>query len=459
MAQTRSVSISVFLLVIASVCTVPVLVLVHTKTSSLRGNGDRGIVDAEDTKRPSSEGSGTQRKLLSMELDYEFVQRANLAHYLSKLMKRNTLLDEIDYWNDYYQSFMAWDFLGHDRAMVVKKDDVCYTHFKAQSRNSLIDIWQTLNPLVQRNAYGTGCDVRKSYYNAYEAPYQDEMKAETDRCVKSCENGDCPLILCGTSTGGASAMVAALDPFMQKYDPLVIVTGPLRALISDECDALDTDRIYRITTANAGYYDAASDGSPKMGRHFGHHIMLDEMSNPFYIGPDDSTLRQPDNYNIHIVEAYINRLQALADRPASDYPMTLEQFPDGHWCTLSDECNSGHCQLDDPLLEGVCSELGGGAADVSRDDVLLAVGSICSNADECATGMCVLGRCAMEDGLLAVGSYCEEHENCATDKCVDNFCMDKTGEGSWCRNDWECASNLCAGRLSWIMMRRCAADP
>ena len=412
-----------------------------THQSSLRGTED-ALEDAAINEEQQQE-----RQLLSMQWDYEFVQRASFTHALSKMMKRLTLMDEIEYWNEYYQSFMAWDDGWNDRSLVVKEDDVCHVHFKAQSRNALLDIWQTLSPFVKYNAFGTGCDVRRSFYNAYEAPYIDDLRAETTRCVKSCTDSDCPLILSGTSVGGSSAMIASLDPFMKQYNPTVIVTGPLRAIINDDCDQVDIDNIFRIVTANAGVYDAASDGSPKMGRHFGHFFILDEMNGVYYISANDNVLRSPDTYNIHIVETYINRLEALANRDPSEFPITLTQFPDGHWCTQDDECNSGSSCGND----GVCST-GGDAI------VVHSVGAPCTAGSDCTSGMCMLSKCTMDNGLLAVGSPCEEHANCDTDKCTEGFCTDKTFNGSWCKNDWDCVSNSCAGPLSWILMRRCT-DP
>ncbi|CAB9528783.1 expressed unknown protein [Seminavis robusta] len=415
-------------------------------SASLRG-GNEGEDNARSLQdRPALQTTWTQ----------DFAKRGQRSCNLTHLVKSDTLMDEVEYYDtEVYQRFMAWDDGVNDRTLVVKDENVCYLVFQGMNRHVFWDYIQTLSPFVKHNVFGSDCDVRRSFYRAYETNFADEMREYLDDCVQSCipdTEAPCPVVLAGHSTGAATATIASLDPRMRKYDPVTYALGPLRAIIN-ECNDIDGTKIYRIVAANAGVYDAASDGSPKKGRHYGESFIMDEMNQFIYLGLNDAKLRYPDNYNIHIIETYLNRMNALGNQPAENFPMTVAQFDDGHWCTEDDECNSGHCNLE----AKVC-----GPATMDEDgtmEVGLLPGSECTENESCVYGLCVLGRCAMENGKLGSGSACEEHDQCDSEKCFNSFCQDKLYNGSWCKEDYECISNSCSGPMSWIQMRKCADPP
>lgn len=419
----------------------------------LRSSGpyhDHNDPSAED--RPRQLQDDAEEPVGNYEWSYDFVKRAAVGFNLTLIVKDDYLMDgeKVErYDTEVFQSFQVFEDLLDDRTLVVKDDDVCYMAVRGQERHILFDIWQTLSPFVKKDAFGSGCDVRRSFYNAYNARYADKMHDAIDECVASCDGGEnCPLVLNGHSTGAAAVTIAALDPRIKKHNPTIHAMGPLRGIISMDCQDETLLNIYRIVAANAGLYDASADGSPKMGRQYGKFFMMDEMNDFYYISPDDNVLRSPDTYAIHGLEVYSNRMQALAARPESDFPLTLSQFSNGHWCGYNDECESGLCSS-----AKVCSW--NEEAIVTHTE-----GAACANGNQCTSGTCKLGRCTLTNGKMGEGSPCEEHDDCDTEKCASGLCISQFFNGSFCNEDWECASQSCSGPMSFIalMMRRCA-DP
>lgn len=406
--------------------------------SRVDGTVLRGNDNGQEQREVQAEPRATQ-------WDYPFVRRAQIAVNLTHLVKAVDLMETIGFYSGYYQSFMAYDDNVNDRTIVSKIEDECYVVFQGMNRHVIFDVLQTLNPLVKRSVFGTSCNVRRSFYNGYETRYADTMRERVDQCANSCGDEQCPVILSGHSTGASSAVIAALDPRIQKYNPITYAFGPLRGLVTS-CPELDTSQMYRIVAANAGVYDAASDGSPKLGIQVGEFFIMDEMDDFYYIGKDDNKVRMPDDYNIHIIEVYLNRVNALANLGPAAFPLTLGQFPDGHWCTEHDECDSGSCDA------GVC------ASSTSSALVLNLPGSPCEEGSMCTSGVCLVGKCTLENGKAVTGAPCVTNEDCDTDKCKEGFCLDKLLNGSWCDENFECVSDSCSGPKSWIGMHKCR-DP
>jgi len=290
--------------------------------------------------------------------------------------------------------------------------------------------------------------VLQSFYTAYETNYADDFRAEIDSCVKSCSSdgssaADCPLILSGNSVGGSIALVAALDPKLQQYNPTTITLGPHRSVVNEYCTDINTSSIYRIITANAGYYDRESDASQRIGTHVGHTIIADEMSQFAYVGFNDDKIRLPDNDNIHAIEVYLTRITNLAN--SDSFPITLTRFSDGHWCTENDECQSGSCE------ETVCTPAYG-------ETPKNLPGAKCysfTGAATCASGKCFMGRCTLLNGLSAMGNPCSTHDGCETQRCSNFFCLPKAYTGNACDEDVDCESNKCSRSSSWVLKKQC----
>jgi len=413
-----------------------VLQLVQNVRGQLRGGADKRHLGSSQQRDPKVWDEG-------------FVKSLQMGTYLNHLPHTvanfNVILDMAPELNQNLQSFKAYYDGINDLTMLAKEGDACFVAFAAQRRNGIFDLIQTVNPIIKKNAFGTNCDVRQSFYNGYETNYADELRADIDTCVKSCsDDKDCPLYLSGNSVGGAIAITASVDPRLQAYNPITFAMGPLRAIINEECTDLNTNSIYRVVSSNAGFYDASADGSPKVGYHVGHTIYMDEVNEFVYLGLNNGLLRFPDNYNIHTIEVYLNRINSLSD--SGVYPITLnEGYRDGHWCNYNDEC-----------LSGTCSD--GSCASYSAVPALLGVGANCTEAfdgSDCESGICHRGKCALPNGLAATGSPCVEHSECSFQRCADGFCLPKVFTGNWCAEDNDCVSGSCSGPMSWVGLRTC----
>ena len=420
-------------------------------TKCQAGQLRRGSQDATSDINNQQEQRQLSESVGTFEWSYDFAKKAAVGFNLTLIVKDDYLdKQKINTYNEeVFQSFKVFGDLLDDRTLVVKDDDVCYLAIRGQERHILFDIWQTLSPFVKRNAFGSGCNVKRSFYYAYDACFADDMRAALDECVASCADGPCPVVLHGHSTGASAVTIAALDPRIKKYNPTIFAMAPLRAIVTEGCEDEDLAKIYRIVAANAGIYDGATDGRLHAGHHYGKFFMMDEMNDFYYIAPTDDGGRMPDSLSIHGLEVYSNRMEALAARPASDFPLTLSQFPDGHWCNYNDECESGLCSV-----AKIC------ASGEEFNNIMRMEGAPCTEGTQCTSGICKFEKCALSNGKMAEGSPCEEHSDCATNKCSEGACLSQFFNGSFCNEDYECASQSCSGSMSFIalMMRRCA-DP
>lgn len=89
-----------------------------------------------------------------------------------------------------------------DQAAVTKLGSVCYAAFRGTNFFNWRDLVQNLK-LGNREVcvHGECCRVESGFYDGYHTNYRKDLETDVRKCVASCGNDNCPLILTGHSQG------------------------------------------------------------------------------------------------------------------------------------------------------------------------------------------------------------------------------------------------------------------
>lgn len=399
---------------------------------------------------------------LSVIITKTFVKRAVVASDLSFIAYEYDIASnaKTKQYRKIYDEFNSWED-SNDAHLLVKEKGVCYGVFRGTLQTSLTDIFQNLYP-TNVQVEGSNCEVRKGFHKAYFTSYQPEFQRKLEKCVKSCaingkSNKNCPLVLSGHSQGASVAIVASID--LRKYDPATMAFGPLKTITNlnrnnekSGCTDMTPQRMYNFINASGGVYDDIPYGYSPSGFHVGHSLLVDEGNAFAYTGLNDNTLRGPPARNIHAVELYRTRMEALLDDGGDNcdgsFPRVITQWDDGHWCTLSDECKSSICDPDDNICIPKLENNKQNSRNKKRKHrkqvaaLIRSSGSPCTKDSMCASGICFRKEtCALASGKLGIGARCQNPKDCDAGRCDNgrssgsNICSPLRGNGAFCDED------------------------
>merc|ERR1712071_37069 len=158
----------------------------------------------------------------------------------------------------------------------------------------------------------------------------------------------------------------------------------------------------------------------------------------------DSTERSP---------GYLDRITTLLDN-AKSYPLSTQGFVPPNYCSDDSECESKTCARETSFSYEQCL-----SQDCASDDQCKAgrcdagtclpkLGSCmeCDENSDCASGTCLLFKCANLEGKMDDECRCEWDTDCDSGRCegfVPPMCEAALPEGSGCDEHSDCLSNNC----------------
>lgn len=352
----------------------------HTDTNIVRqlNNGIEGNGDGNATVCPEvsqkEERSGLRQYLptdLMSLVDFSLNVTMDIA-------KDPGLYHRVPWYRKTYERFFVWhDF--NDAHILLKHDDKCWATFGGQKLFNLLDRLQQLVPLPMK-ARNSTCWVRGGYFNAYYTSYLEDFKSKTKGCVESCADSPCPLILTGDLQAGGVAIVASTD--LKEFNPIVITfsapkvlyeTGPFYAKNKGKCTDVNPYNHFRFTSLTLGNrpaYDRLAYDYSFGAQHIGNQIIVDSNRNAVNVGLYGSDTRSPIGQNFQTINRHVKNWKSLMDICR---PVPVAGWPNGHFCSKHDECQSNFC------LQKQCS---------STHVMLLNAGQRCNDDLECISGKC-----------------------------------------------------------------------
>lgn len=365
-------------------------------------------------------------------LDENFLKLAYRAATLSGAVnKDDTVISKL------YPTARSWTN-EPDKALIVQLDDdgICWIAFRATTWTA--DDWaQNLNPRYSESVCRPDssstqcCTTRQGFEEAYqETNYWQALQDSLDECVSgsglsstgtahpACPNGQpCPVVLTGTSQGGAIAQVAAV--YLQNYNPTVITFGQPPTM-NDGCTAMDSNRLYRfvntvINDQGLLKYDAVPFlGDNYFGRsidHSGHLFVLHEQDNQqvaYYrnlypmVGSGDLSFW--DLQEAHTIDSTLERIETFLEYldDSNNVVIQLDGWQIGSSCTRNSECMSPR----------ICS----------------------GQSHKCSSGL-VGDACWLENDCLQPDYTCEGVWN--------PTCQAKLNSGRGCNESTDCKSGRC----------------
>jgi hypothetical protein len=398
------------LLLVVSLIIIAVAVPLATQTnkkskesdSSERGKSDNESENSNSTKDvpvdPLSLLPGTN--MMSKEL-FNFVSNMVLV---SRVAYNETPAD-------FFPEAVRYED-GIDAAIFVKLDNKCIVAFQATTA-SILD-WKQNIPFHESvefsSATGKPCRTQVGFHNAYfKADYVDTLEQDVRDCLAGCPEGDCELILTGSSQGAAVAAVAAVA--MDDLLPRLITFGQPATLFDVEngtsCgDIIPQERYIRfVNTAERplntipGQQDASAnvtvlqyDPVVMLPARFhatdylGNLILLgDGKSSHLALYPQDQREEVPPslfaNFDTHLMVAYIAKFQAILEH-LGDNPISLDGFLDGAMCNYDSEC-----QPNSRCYNRTCTS---STTPMETPPNPLENGELCYQDEDCKSNVCVV---------------------------------------------------------------------
>jgi Lipase (class 3) len=325
-------------------------------------------------------------------LNYQYMLSTKVAADLGVRLYRydgsNEQKNKYDYINVYTDK--------PDGAMLAARNNRCYVGFQGLDvfdpqgvarENLLPGVRQACPPKGAANNNAC-CTVRAVIWDTYfTTSYRQELERDIQTCVKTkCTNPDDCLYLTGYSSGGGTAILAAI--LHHDLKPRVITFGTAKAL-NPECPYANPKRWVNWVNSRKNNelrrleYDEYPWSESENGLEtFGYMLGLsDDMSGVVNFGLFDNknnsnnrketVLSGPwDPINLfrthRLTEiiykggapGYADRIDALRFRRAAlggineEYPISTNGYASGSLCTIDRECESRQCRLEKRGLRG-----------------------------------------------------------------------------------------------------------
>jgi len=243
--------------------------------------------------------------------------------------------------NPYYSNFTGFGDIN-DQALVAKvaSEDTCYGVFMGSEKLNPFDAIQNLNPF-NTDMENTDCQVRSAFFDAYSTSYNDEFRNAVNDCVASCGDTQCPLVFAGYGSGGAVAVVAAID--LNKYTPSVVTFGSPRPIVllgNKPCNDFDSAKHFRFVATKGGVWDYVPMTMPLLtdSAHLGIPLFLDGMDYPLFSpGINNDEDWEPQAKGLHKLAVYEEYITHLFEQNCFPVPVT-PGWPAGHACNENREC-------------------------------------------------------------------------------------------------------------------------
>ena len=301
-----------------------------------------------------------------------------------------------------------------DFALVAKKDDTCYVAWSGTDQE-LREEWDQ-NFDTSAKTVGN-CQVHNGFDRNYSQ--RDKVDAAINDCLASCgadtesdgstSNNACPLVLTGSSQGGATAAIASL--YWIEQNPIVITFGAPRAVHSN-CNLLQANNHYRFVSVDSSGDRMKYDFVPMLptgGQHYGHTFLVSDDADVAYLGWNDNVTRMAaamPSVSLHLMDAYSERIELWhSQMEAVNLPIDIFGWDDDETCGFDDECSSERCEdaRCQPLLESC---------------------DTCRNDSDCTSGQCVYflsslrSVCASDSsGKMDDGCICDRSSDCQSGRC------------------------------------------
>lgn len=425
-----------------------------------------------------------------------------------------------------FESFDFWaDSNGEpDQALVAKLGDTCWGAFRGTENqdslgNVVADWLQNIDGAKTEICSASGgirrcCSARRGFVEAYHASFQSDFESALRSCAATCTNPEDCVRLTGSSQGGAIAAVAAV--FFADLNPTVITFGQPPAL-SGSCTLVQSSKWYRFinTDTDPGLLGLTIDpvtclkGMAEWVQHYGHAITMGNSDTSIAYGglnaQCDTPIYRWDLVDTKFVDAhsmyqrgdrcpgYRDRIEAFLNK--DQFPLALNGFAQGEYCTKDNECETNRCKNTNYLtpLSKQCTGLQGGPCNTSSDCTTFACAkskcstgltgadcdgngdcrssrcdggkclaklgsrSTCNEYSDCLSNKCLAGQCTQNNGKVANGGKCYYGSNCDSGRCegysVIGTCYSRLGSGSGCNENSDCNSNHC--RFSWWRGWKC----
>jgi hypothetical protein len=303
---------------------------------------------------------------------------------------------------------------GIDAAILVKLDNKCIVAFQATTA-SILDWIQNIpfhESIEFLSATGKACRTQRGFHNAYfKVDYLDTLHQDIRDCISACPDGDCELILTGSSQGGAVAAVAAVA--MDDLHPRLITFGQPATLFDVEngtscSDIIPQERYIRfVNTAERplntlpGQHQSSANVTVlqydpvvmlparfNATDHLGNLILLgDGKSSHLALYPQGQREDVPPslfaNFDTHLMVAYIAKFQKILEQAGED-PVAVDGFLDSAMCNYDSECQS-----DSRCYNRTCTSSISIPMEASSNPPL-DVGEPCSQDEDCTSHVCVV---------------------------------------------------------------------
>jgi len=361
-----------------------------------------------------------------------------------------------------------------DQALLATKDGYCYLAFRGTTLTTQ-DWYQNIKLGDGSACNQSGkecCTVRIGFQEAYSEPtFKSDLEKAVNGCVAKCKNKDECLVITGHSQGGAVASVAAI--VFETYNPRVITFGEPNS-VDPRCKIISSQRWFRyVNTVESltGRFGIAYDPipfAPGFGTVvFGQFIILGaDTHDVAYIGLDSTKSFSPLNMKggtAHFMKGterrpgYLDRINTLIDN-AKSYPISTKGFLSPNYCSDGSECESNICARETTFSYEECVSqncTSDDQCDTGRCDsgnCLPKLGSCmqCDEDSDCASGKCLLFKCANIDGKMDDDCRCKWNSDCDSGRCegfVPPICEAALPEGSSCGEFSDCMSKKCNWRF------------
>lgn len=247
-----------------------------------------------------------------------------------------------------------------DRALWVKKDDTCFSVFRATTPQAAdwVQNFPFGDPIsFQSPLNNKTCTAYAGFHEAYfNTSFVDTYRESLRGCVNSCGTEPCKLVIGGASQGAAIAAIAAVD--FEDMNPLLLTFGQPPTLISNRdgpCDAINPNRYLRFINTIEGtrpFFDRPFllyDIVPALivrnrTDNIGNFLVLSENNTGVLQFPNEGRpFLRPTLWTVegHLIVSYLPTVERL--RNSATWPIPVKGWGGGSLCNFDVECESGEC--------------------------------------------------------------------------------------------------------------------